>query len=42
VKNILIIRDIPLKTEVKIGFRHFIICMLLFITKILPRLCILC
>jgi len=42
VKNILIIRDIPLKTELKIGFRCFIICILLFITKILPTLCMLC
>ena len=27
VKNILIIRDIPLKTELKIGFRCSIICI---------------
>jgi len=41
IKNILIIRDIPLKTELTIGFRCFII-VLLFIAKILPTLCILC
>jgi len=45
VKDILIIRDIPLKTELKIGFRCFIIRIIffnLFIAKILPTLCILC
>ena len=29
-----------LKTELKIGFRCFIICILLFIVKIPPTLCI--
>ena len=37
-KNILIIRDIPLKTELEIGFSCFINCILLFIAKILPTM----
>ena len=40
-KRVFIIRDIPLKTELTIGFRCFIIA-LLFIAKILPTLCVLC
>ena len=41
-KKILIIRDNPLKTDEKLktDFRCFIFCILLFIIKILPTLCI--
>jgi len=43
VKNNLIIGDNPLKTDRKLKtvFRCFIICIIIFINKILPILCIL-